>query len=88
MGRNVNDLHGSDLWEGQVEVKAVTEKAVLVDYEGEEAWVPKSQIHRDCLLEQKKGKEGVLVIPMWLAVKEGWAEEPDHEEYPDFRYDR
>lgn len=42
-------------------------KAVLVDYEGEEAWLSKSQL--------KKDKEGVFVIP--LTVKEGWAEDHD-----------
>jgi len=75
MPRNVDDLSGSDLWEGQVEVKAVTEKAVLVDYEGSEAWVPRSQIHQSAALEFKKGKEGLLVVPTWLAVREGWADE-------------
>lgn len=72
MGRNVNDLSDDELWKGDVEVTAETEKAILVSYEGEETWVPKSQVHDDSEA-YKKGQEGKIVLPLWLAEREGWA---------------
>ena len=72
MGRSVNDLGTDELWEGEVEVLRETEMAILVDHEGEEAWVPKSQVHDDSEA-YKKGQSGKIVLPLWLAEKEGWA---------------
>jgi hypothetical protein len=43
-----------------------TNKAILVACEGEEAWVPTSQIH-DHSEVYKPGTAGVLVIPRWVA---------------------
>ena len=43
-----------------------TSKAILVACEGEEAWVPTSQIHDDSEV-YKPGTAGVLVIPRWVA---------------------
>lgn len=71
MPRDVNDLSGSDLWEGQVEVIRESPKALLVDYEGNEEWIAKSQIHKDSDV-QGEGDEGVLIIPTWLAEKLYW----------------
>ena len=62
----------------QVIVKHVTEKALLVededDEDGEEVWIPHSQIHDDSELwdESKKGDRGKLVISEWMAKKIGW----------------
>lgn len=56
------------------DVKALreTEKALLVEIEGEEFWLPKSQIDDDSEV-YKEDTEGTLVIPMWLAEKMGLA---------------
>jgi hypothetical protein len=43
-----------------------TSKAILVVCEGEEAWIPASQIHEDSEV-YKPGTEGTLVIPRWVA---------------------
>jgi len=57
------------------EVKYVTDKALLVDIEGEEFWIPRSQIHEDSELYNSDhvGESGVLVIPRWLAEEKGLA---------------
>ena len=47
-----------------------TEAALLVEIEGEEFWVPKSQIDDDSEV-YKENTEGTLVIPLWLAEKMG-----------------
>ena len=38
--------------------------------EGEEVWIPKSQIHEDSEV-YKEGTEGTLVITEWIAEKKG-----------------
>ncbi len=43
-----------------------TEKALLVEYEGEEFWVPQSVIHADSEVYQKD-TEGTLVVARWWA---------------------
>lgn len=50
-----------------------TEKGLLVMYEGEEIWVPKSQIRPDSEVTED-GDEGVLAIPRWLADDKGFTE--------------
>jgi hypothetical protein len=45
-----------------------TEAALLVEIEGEEFWVPKSQIDDDSEV-YKADTEGTLIIPLWLAEK-------------------
>lgn len=52
--------------------KHETEKALLVDIDGEEKWIPKSQIHDDSEVYEN-GHEGTLVITGWFAKKEGLA---------------
>lgn len=47
-----------------------TEAALLVEVEGEEFWIPKSQIHDDSEV-YKVDTDGTLVIPLWLAEKHG-----------------
>lgn len=47
-----------------------TDKALLCNYEGEEFWIPKSQIHDDSEVTAV-GDEGVLAIPSWLADEKG-----------------
>jgi len=55
------------------DVKALkaTEKALLCVIEGEEVWVPTSQIH-DASEVYEAGGEGKLVVTMWLAEQKGW----------------
>lgn len=55
-----------------VTVKRETEAAILVVVEGEEIWIPKSQIHDDSEVYEKD-TEGQLVIPLWLAEAKGLA---------------
>ena len=55
---------------------AETEKAILVEIEGEEYWMPKSQIDDDSEV-YKKGQEGTLVITRWIAEQKGLAQEID-----------
>lgn len=51
-----------------------TAKALLVvDVDGEEHWVPKSQIHGDSEVEEA-GDEGRIAVKRWFAEKEGWPE--------------
>jgi hypothetical protein len=62
-----------DLARVEVErVKCVTDKALCVIVEGEEVWIPKSQIHDDSEV-WGAGHEGTLVIPLWLAEAKGIA---------------
>lgn len=74
MGRSVHDMEPDDLWEEKVEVQAVTAKALLVRYEGEDQWIPLSQVHKDSEVT-KKGDSGLLIIPLWLAKEKGWVED-------------
>ena len=48
-----------------------TEKAILVELnDGQELWVPKSQVDDDSEVYQK-GDTGSLVITAWFASREG-----------------
>lgn len=53
-------------------VKRATDKAILVEVDGEEAWIPQSQIDDESEV-WKDGDEGTLVIPLWLAEAKGLA---------------
>lgn len=46
-------------------VERETERAVLINYEGQETWLPKSQIEFDA----EQDGSAVVVIPGWLADK-------------------
>lgn len=48
-----------------------TEKALLVEFDGEEHWVPHSVIHDDSEVYQITDT-GKLVIKRWWAQKQGW----------------
>lgn len=47
--------------------KHETEKAYLVLYEGEELWLPKSQIVEESSEEIQIGETGTIAIKEWLA---------------------
>lgn len=57
---------------GRANVLRSTEKALLVELEGEEKWIPKSCIHDDSEVYDD-GHEGELVLKKWFAEKEGLA---------------
>jgi hypothetical protein len=58
---------------GTATVKRETPKALLVEVEGEEMWVPKSVIHEDSEVWQGEQDDGELVVKRWWAEKEGQA---------------
>jgi hypothetical protein len=43
-----------------------TEKAILCEIEGDEVWIPQSQVTEDSEV-WKPGQEGTLVITRWIA---------------------
>ena len=55
-----------------VKVLKETDKAILIDLDGEPVWVPKA-----CIGEGSEvlvlGDEGTLLVAEWWAVKEGFA---------------
>lgn len=51
-------------------VKAETPKAILVEIENEEHWIPQSQVHADSEV-WRVNDEGKLVVTRWWAEKEG-----------------
>lgn len=50
-----------------VQVKAETEKAILVDYEGDDYWLPKSQLEDWPNVEEF----GEIACPIWLLEEKG-----------------
>lgn len=58
---------------GEAKVLRVTDKALLVDLEGEEVWVPRSVIHDDSEVYSEKNGEGELVVALWWAEANGYA---------------
>ena len=60
-------------WSGEVYVEARSDKALLVVFEGEKIWVPKSVIDDDSEVWSDKhvGQTGDLVLPEWLADEKG-----------------
>ena len=55
------------------DVKAVreTSKAILVDWQHGEDWIPKSQIQFDSEVNSL-GDVGTLIISEWFATQKGW----------------
>lgn len=55
-----------------VEFIAATDKAVRVEIEGDQYWVPKSQISEDSEIDgdSKKGDVGTLIATKWWAEQE------------------
>ncbi len=55
-----------------VEVKAVTAKAILVDVDGEEKWVPLSCLDlEETNVELQVQARGDIAVRRWFAEKEG-----------------
>ena len=61
----------SEKFEVEVEVIRETDKALLVSVEGEEIWIPISQIDDDSEVYNMETGPGTLIIPMWLALEKG-----------------
>jgi len=51
-----------------VTVVRETDAAILCDIDGDEVWIPKSQIHDDSEVYEMS-TSGTLIIPEWLAVE-------------------
>lgn len=47
-----------------------SDKAILCEIDGEEVWIPQSQIDEDSEVWES-GQEGTLVITAWLAKQKG-----------------
>jgi len=57
-------------------IKHTTDKAILLEVDGEETWLPKSQIPDqdwDHLFDEKVTVE----VPFWLAKQKGWADDEE-----------
>lgn len=52
-------------------VKKATEKALLVEVDGEEVWLPRSQIVEDESEALEEGDTGTLAITQWIAREKG-----------------
>jgi len=63
---------GVDVGYVELTVESPSGKAFLVQIEGEEVWIPKSQIHDDSEV-WRKGDTGNLYITQWLAEQKGFA---------------
>jgi hypothetical protein len=57
-------------FECEAECIANTKEAALCVIDGEEYWIPQSQILNDSYV-WKKGDEGTLVITEWIAIEKG-----------------
>lgn len=54
-------------------VKAATAKAALCVIDGDEYWIPISEMHEPGMLLERRGQSGEITIPMWLAEDKGLA---------------
>jgi hypothetical protein len=50
--------------------KAQTTRAILVEIDEHEIWIPQSQVHEDSEVYHK-GDQGTLVISEWIATQKG-----------------
>jgi hypothetical protein len=63
----------SGVWYENTTLVRKTAKALLIDFDGDEQWIPLSVIHDDSELHAKsqEGEEGLLALPesktAWLA---------------------
>jgi hypothetical protein len=64
-------MPSSRLHEIEVTIVAMTELALLVDYEGDEQWLPISAIYGD-EDDYGRGVELTLRVPEWLMKDRGW----------------
>jgi len=52
-------------------VVGATEKALRIEIEGEEHWIPQSVIHQDSeVFDDEDNSEGMLVLMDWFAERE------------------
>jgi hypothetical protein len=60
---------------GRARAVGETPKALRVELDGEERWIPKSQIHDDSEVygADEDNSEGELIVKRWWAEKEGLA---------------
>jgi hypothetical protein len=58
---------------GDAQVIRETDKALLVDLDGSEVWVPKSVVHDDSEVWSAENAVGDLVVKYWWAAKNGLA---------------
>ena len=60
----------------EVRLIAETERAILVDYDGDEQWLPSSQVEF-LDLNYEKGKTMEIEVPRWLMIKKKWSEDDE-----------
>jgi len=68
------DPTSDDFIEIEATAVAVTAKAVCLDYNGDEQWVPRSQTDIDPSDPIAKGDVLSVGIKKWLLKQKGWAE--------------
>ncbi len=51
-------------------VAGETSKAILVEFEGERMWIPKSMVHDDSEV-YAQGHTGTLIVSRWIAEQKG-----------------
>lgn len=65
-------MKGGDAVSFEVDgVEAETEKAILVEIEGEKVWIPKGEIAEESEVWSKKNGKGTLIISEWIAREKG-----------------
>jgi hypothetical protein len=69
----VNPNDAGEKFKTEAEPIKETDKALLVNVEGEEFWLPKQFIDDDSEVYSMKSGSGMLVIPLWLAKEKGLA---------------
>ena len=73
---SMRNIEQEEEWEGECTYVRQTAKAVLVDYEGEEIWVPKSLLRPGSPTDEDlqmltEGQDITVVLPVWFAKQEG-----------------
>jgi hypothetical protein len=65
-------VHRDDCVELEIDtpVAGETSKALLVEFEGEKVWIPRSQIHDDSEV-YAEGHTGTLIVSRWIAEQKG-----------------
>lgn len=61
------------VWVDFDEKKTITDDAILFDFDGEEIWIPRSQILDEDFDDDGSKKHGSIEIPEWLAEDRGLA---------------
>jgi hypothetical protein len=69
MGRSNDERWTEDV---VIVVSREQDRAILVEYEGEEEWIPKSLIEGKDYQGMEKGETLNLDIPLWKAEEIGW----------------